>query len=207
MIFRTVAYTNHTVLPEALEKWSYDLMQRLLPRHVEIIEMIDEQVVKYECIKKNKSLLSIVSHWVTTVCLVYIFQLIGDIISEYGTSSPEILRKKLVAMRVIENFDLPPSIVELFAKQEESLIAETVDEVKSSENDVSEEKETPKKKKAVKKEPVSIPPKIVRMANLCVVGGHAVNGVAEIHSEIVKEEVFNDFFKVNISPEFYLSLY
>ncbi|XP_022642603.1 alpha-1,4 glucan phosphorylase L isozyme, chloroplastic/amyloplastic-like [Vigna radiata var. radiata] len=33
------------------------------------------------------------------------------------------------------------------------------------------------------------------MANLCVVGGHAVNGVAEIHSEIVKDEVFNAFYK------------
>lgn len=41
---RTVAYTNHTVLPEALEKWSLELMQKLLPRHVEIIEMIDEEV-------------------------------------------------------------------------------------------------------------------------------------------------------------------
>lgn len=41
---RTVAYTNHTVLPEALEKWSFPLMQELLPRHVEIIEMIDEEV-------------------------------------------------------------------------------------------------------------------------------------------------------------------
>lgn len=42
---RTVAYTNHTVLPEALEKWSLELMQKLLPRHVEIIEMIDEEVM------------------------------------------------------------------------------------------------------------------------------------------------------------------
>lgn len=41
---RTVAYTNHTVLPEALEKWSLELMQKLIPRHVEIIEMIDEEV-------------------------------------------------------------------------------------------------------------------------------------------------------------------
>ena len=42
---RTVAYTNHTVLPEALEKWSLELMQKLLPRHVEIIELIDEEVM------------------------------------------------------------------------------------------------------------------------------------------------------------------
>jgi starch phosphorylase len=42
---RTVAYTNHTVLPEALEKWPLELFQKLLPRHIEIIEQIDEKVL------------------------------------------------------------------------------------------------------------------------------------------------------------------
>jgi len=37
------AYTNHTVLAEALEKWPADLMQRLLPRHFEIIVEIDRR--------------------------------------------------------------------------------------------------------------------------------------------------------------------
>nr|GMC93189.1 alpha-1,4 glucan phosphorylase L isozyme, chloroplastic/amyloplastic-like [Ipomoea batatas] len=179
---RTVAYTNHTVLPEALEKWSYELMEKLLPRHIEIIEMIDEQ-------------------------------LINEIVSEYGTSDLDMLEKKLNDMRILENFDIPSSIANLFTKPKETSIVDPSEEVEvsgkvvtesvevsdkvvtESEKDELEEKDT-ELEKDEDPVPAPIPPKMVRMANLCVVGGHAVNGVAEIHSDIVKEDVFNDFYQL-----------
>ncbi|WOH15348.1 hypothetical protein DCAR_0934886 [Daucus carota subsp. sativus] len=165
---RTVAYTNHTVLPEALEKWSLNLLKELLPRHIEIIELIDKE-------------------------------LIDTIIYKYGTEDLELLQEKFKEMRILDNIELPSSILELLVKPEESTIITLeadgeISEVEPEGQD-SNISDTDKKIK-VTFEPDLQLPKLVRMANLCVVSGHAVNGVAEIHSEIVKKEVFNEFYKL-----------
>nr|XP_043640329.1 alpha-1,4 glucan phosphorylase L-1 isozyme, chloroplastic/amyloplastic [Erigeron canadensis] len=165
---RTVAYTNHTVLPEALEKWSFELMQKLLPRHVEIIEMIDEE-------------------------------LINGIVAEFGKSDTELLEKKLNAMRILENVELPSSIADLFIKPKELSDTDTSEVMMvSDKGSLADEEDEPigNKEKEVDLKPAPLPQKMVRMANLCVVGGHVVNGVAAIHSEIVKQDVFNDFYKL-----------
>ncbi|KAI4314095.1 hypothetical protein L6164_027033 [Bauhinia variegata] len=169
---RTVAYTNHTVLPEALEKWNLKLLEELLPRHVEIIRMIDEELVQ-------------------------------EIIAEYGTDDLELLQQKFKKMRILENIELPNSVADLLNSLNEKsdvISTEEVDEksdiVDSTEEvDANDGEDTIKKTKGTFEVDPKLP-MMVRMANLCVVGGFSVNGVAEIHSKIVKDEVFNEFYEL-----------
>jgi starch phosphorylase len=102
---RTFAYTNHTLLPEALETWSLSLFQELLPRPLEIIYEINRRFL-------------------------------DNVRQRYPGDTPRIGRLSLI--------------------------------------DESGEKR-------------------VRMANLATVGSHAVNGVAELHSRLLRETVLRDF--------------
>lgn len=101
----TFGYTNHTVLGEALERWSVSMFERLLPRHLQIIYEINQRFID-----KAKTYFH------------------NDI-------------AKVARMSIIEE---------------------------GSE-------------------------KMVRMANLSIIGSHAVNGVAALHTQILKDDLFADF--------------
>ncbi|HSV95619.1 MAG TPA: glycogen/starch/alpha-glucan phosphorylase [Spirochaetota bacterium] len=101
----TFGYTNHTVLPEALEKWPASLMERLLPRHLQIIYEINRRFLE----------------------------------------------------RVSVAFPGDPARLSRMSIIEEG------------------------------------PEKRVRMASLAITGSHSVNGVAALHTDIIKATLFKDF--------------
>ncbi len=107
IIGRTFAYTNHTIMSEALECWQIDLFRERLPRIYQIVEEIDRRY-REEIISKT-----------------------GD----FGLAE---------RTAIIQNG-------------------------------------------------------VVRMANLCVVACHSVNGVSKLHSGIITDELFNDYYR--LTPE------
>ena len=105
IVTSTFGYTNHTLLPEALEKWSVPLFERVLPRHLQII-----------------------------------FEINHRLLDEVEKRWPGDVSRKAICSLVEENGG-----------------------------------------------------KSLRMANLAVVGSHAVNGVAALHTELLKKELFPQF--------------
>lgn len=105
IVTKCLGYTNHTLLPEALEKWAVSMFEYLLPRHLQIIYQINHEFLQQVSIKFN-----------------------GD-------------ANKMKAMSIIEE----------------------------GHN------------------------KSIRMAYLSIVGSHSVNGVAAIHSDLIKKSLVPDF--------------
>jgi glycogen phosphorylase len=105
---KTIGFTNHTVLPEALEKWPLDLFSRVLPRHAQIFMEINRRLLE-----------GVSARWP------------GD-------------QERLRRMSLIEEGN----------------------------------------------------EKKVLMSHLSVVGSHSVNGVSELHTEILKKQLFPDFFQM-----------
>jgi starch phosphorylase len=108
IVMRATAYTNHTLLPEALEKWPVQMFASLLPRLLEIIYEINARFLAEVSLR-----------WP------------GD-------------TERLRRMSIIEEGDTP----------------------------------------------------MVRMAYLAIVGSFSVNGVAELHSRLLKEGLFQDFYQL-----------
>jgi len=99
-------YTNHTVLPEALEKWPVYMIEKLLPRHLQIIYSINHQFLL-------------------------------EVSARFKNSNQQIIEN----MSVVQEF----------------------------------------------------PEKAIRMSNLAIVGSSKVNGVAAMHSELIKRTLFKNF--------------
>ena len=105
---RSTGYTNHTILPEALEKWPVSMMERLLPRHLQII-----------------------------------YEINGRFLQQISSLYPGDIKRL----------------------QRMSLIDEGGE-------------------------------RYVRMANMCLVSTSSVNGVAELHSKILRKSLFKDFYEL-----------
>jgi starch phosphorylase len=105
---KVFAYTNHTIMPEALEKWPAWMLEQLLPRHLQIIYTINDRFL-------------------------------AEVAARFPNDIPRLERMSLVE----DNGQ-----------------------------------------------------KLVRMAHLAIVGSHSVNGVSKIHTEILKDELFRDFFEL-----------
>ncbi|MCX7857180.1 MAG: glycogen/starch/alpha-glucan phosphorylase [Deltaproteobacteria bacterium] len=114
---KTFAYTNHTVLPEALEIWPEEILGRLLPRHLEIIKEIDRR---------------------------FLIQV------KETYSNDEI---KLRKMSIVQDFNGK---------------------------------------------------RVINMAHLALVGSHTINGVSELHTQILKKKVFGEFYEM--MPEKFLNI-
>lgn len=118
-----------------------------------------------------------------------------------STVEKEDLEAKIASMRILDNTDLPASIQSLLPpKSVKETVKKTIKAVTNGASDDKTSESAVNGNGVEEEEEEEVDPKkpaaTVRMANLCVIAGHKVNGVAAIHSKIVIDEVFNDFYKV-----------
>uniref|UniRef100_A0A8D3BXR1 Alpha-1,4 glucan phosphorylase n=1 Tax=Scophthalmus maximus TaxID=52904 RepID=A0A8D3BXR1_SCOMX len=89
---RTFAYTNHTVLPEALERWPVQLLETLLPRHLQIIYKINQED---GCKRVNMAHLCIVgSHAVNGVAEIHSNIIKTQVFRDFSELEPEKFQNK-----------------------------------------------------------------------------------------------------------------
>jgi starch phosphorylase len=102
---RTLAYTNHTLLPEALEKWPVQWFQDLLPRHLEIIyeinrRFLDDVRAKYPGDEGRIARVSLIEEGpVRQVCMAHL-----AIVGSHSTNGVAALHSELLKQRVVPDF-------------------------------------------------------------------------------------------------------
>ena len=106
---KTLGYTNHTLLPEALETWPVSILERVVPRHMQLIYEINQRFLEYLTVR-----------------------------------DPDVTIESIAKMSIIQEG----------------------------------------------------PVKQVRMANLAIIGSHSINGVAKVHSSLVKTQLVPEFYRL-----------
>jgi len=153
IMMKTVAYTNHTVMPEALERWELSLLEEIIPRHVEIIKQIDAEFI-------------------------------ADVKAAYADKPAEEVEAALKNMTIMENYYGVHDVEKPAPAKATATVTATATTAAVDEEVVEEVEEE------------VAPAALVRMANICCICGFAINGVAAIHSDIVKSFTFNDFYQL-----------
>jgi starch phosphorylase len=106
VVYDTFSYTNHTVLPEALEKWSCELIQRLLPRHMELIYLINHVYLtklkeKYPGDGKKIERMSLIEEgWPKKVRMAYL-----AIVCSHTVNGVAALHSQLLKATIFSEFD------------------------------------------------------------------------------------------------------
>ena len=106
IVIRTFAYTNHTLLPEALEKWSVGLFQKVVPRHLQIIFEINERFMeeveaKWPGDAKKKQILSLIEEGSSQMVRMAHLSVVGC----HSVNGVAALHTKLLKKNLFPEFD------------------------------------------------------------------------------------------------------
>ncbi len=102
---KTFGYTNHTILPEALEKWSVSLMERVLPRHIQIIyeinrRFLSEVAYRFPGSSEHQQAMSLIDeNGGKKVCMAHL-----AIVGSHSTNGVAALHTELLKSHVFKPF-------------------------------------------------------------------------------------------------------
>ena len=181
---RVFNYTNHTVLPEALEKWSVSILQTLLPRHMLLIFDINHRCAVQAAAGRVLSVCLFSAHTMPLRFLIQVNQMLGEDIDYRILNSVSIIEEGFEKQVRCE---LRPSTINVSRHHYQRLCCRLP----------THPPPPPSRQNLTAKNQV-------RMANLAIVGSSHVNGVAGIHTEILRSRVFLPF--AQLFPDKFLNI-